>query len=157
LATVHLEPRALGETLESDHIEVEGMEPLASKERDGSGIPSPLPKIMADEVMGLPTENWFSGPTFVDDPTTIGPSNGRTSRESIKLARETINWLSDPLAALSGLIPMTLTMDDVALSPKEAMDKMSHHFLDVSFSSFLAIHMTSLIGLGELTKIHLLS
>jgi hypothetical protein len=49
-------------------------------------------------------------------------------------------------------IPTTSMTNDVGLSPKEAMDKMSRHFLDVSFSSLLAIHMTSLIGLGELIK-----
>jgi hypothetical protein len=105
LATIHLEPYALGETLESDHVEVEGMEPSAFEETDGSGIPSLLLEFMADEVTGLPMENWFGGPTFIEGPTTIEPSNGQTLGESIKLVGETINWLSDPLAALSGLIP----------------------------------------------------
>jgi hypothetical protein len=145
-AIVHFEPCVLGGTLETDHVKVEDMELSASEEMDGSGTSSLLPDFTTDKVTELLTEILTSSQAFVEDPTIAGPLSGRTSKESVKLAGETINWLSDPLAALAGLIPMTLTTDTVALSPKETMNKMSHHFLDVSFLSFHSICMTGLTG-----------
>jgi hypothetical protein len=58
---VHLEPHALGGTLEPNHVEMEDMEPSASGEMDGNGASSPLPEFMDDEVTELPTKNLTGG------------------------------------------------------------------------------------------------
>jgi hypothetical protein len=55
--------------------------------------------------------------------------------------------------ALVGLILTTSTEDTIALSPKETMDKMTHHFLDVSFLSLHFDHITSFRGLMQVPLI----
>jgi hypothetical protein len=114
---------------------------------------------MTDEVTELPMENLTGGRAFVENPMTIGPTSSWTPEETIKLTEEPLsqpggNWLSDPFMALAGLIPATLMADTIALSPKETMDKMSHHFLDVSFLSF---HFDRITSFRELMQVSLFS
>jgi hypothetical protein len=108
------------------------MEPSTSNEMDRSGASSSLPEFTDDEVTGFPRESLIDDQIFAADPTSTRPSNSWTSKESIKFAGETINWVGDPLKAFADLIPVISTTDAVALSHKEAMNKMSHHLIDVS-------------------------
>jgi hypothetical protein len=134
--TIYLESHALGEILELYNVEMEEMEPSISKDANGGGTSSSLPKSAADEAMEISMENLASSQAFVDNQATSGPLTNWVSKELIKFYEETINWLGDPLAVLEGLTPTPSTTDFVALSPREIMDKMSHHFLDVSSSDF---------------------
>jgi hypothetical protein len=134
-ATNPTEPLTTGETQETHHAEAEAMEPFASNEMDRGGASSLQPEFSDDdEFTGFPRENLIDYQIFAADPTSTRPSNSRTSKESIKFAGETINWVGDPLKAFADLIPMISTTDAIALSHKEAMNKMSHHLVDVSLS-----------------------
>jgi hypothetical protein len=90
-----------------------------------------------DEVTGLLKGHSTNDRFFIANPNFSGPSNSRTSSESIKFLGREINWVGDPLEAFADLIPMSSATDAVALSRKETMNKMFQHLVDVSSSNFL--------------------
>jgi hypothetical protein len=127
-----------GAIQENPHSEAETMEPFASNEMDKSGVFSLQPDFMDDdEVTGLLKGHSTNDRFFTANPNFSGPSNSRTSSESIKFLGREINWVGDPLEAFADLIPMSSATDAVALSRKETMNKMFQHLVDVSSSNFL--------------------
>jgi hypothetical protein len=112
------------------------MEPSSSNEVGRSGASSSLPDFMDEEVTRFQREDLLVNQIFAGNPDPTRPSNNRFLKESIKLVGETVNWVGDPLKAFEDLIPTSSTMDAIALSRKETMDKMSHHLVDVSSSDF---------------------
>jgi hypothetical protein len=106
-AIIPVESSATRETQEPNHAEAEAMEPSIFDEMDRGGASSSLPEFMDDEVTRFSRENSTGDPIFVEYPTPTRPLNSQTSRESIKFARETINWVGDPLEAFAGLIPVS--------------------------------------------------
>jgi hypothetical protein len=158
LAIIPFEPRAVGEILEPEHDELVGVEPFIVEETDGSGAFLPRPEFMTIESANFPKENLTGGRALVESPMTIGPTSNWILEETINLTEETLsrlgsNWLGNHFVALAGLIPTTSTADTVTLSPKETMDKMTYHFLDVSF---LSLHFDRITSLRRLMQVPLI-
>jgi hypothetical protein len=129
-----VEPLATEKTHEPYYAEAKAMEPSTSNEMDRGGASLLLPEFMDDEITRFPREGLTVDQILAEDLASTRPSISRTSKESIKFAGETINWVSDPFKAFEDLIPVNPTTDAVALSRMEAMNKMSHHLVDVSLS-----------------------
>jgi hypothetical protein len=158
-AIIPFEPRAVGEILELEHDELVGVEPFVVEETDGSGAFLPQPEFMTAETAEFSKENLTGGRASVESPMTTRPTSSQILEETIKLTKETLsrlggNWLGNPFVALVGLITATSTADTAALSPKKTMDKMTYHFLDVSF---LSIHFDRITSLRRLMQVPLIS
>jgi hypothetical protein len=148
LAIIPFEHHVVGETLEPEHDELVGVEPFIAEEIEGSGAFLPRPEFITAEATDFSKENLTGGRASIKTLMTFGPTRNRILEETIKLTEEPLsrsgsNWLGNPFVALAGLIPATSMVDVVALSPKETMEKMTYHFLDVSFLSLHFDHTPS--------------
>jgi hypothetical protein len=125
------------EIQENPHSEAETMEPSTSNEMDkGKAFSSQPDLIDDDEITGFSKGHSTDDRFFAANPNFSRPSNSRTSSEPIKFLGREINWVGDPLETFADLIPMDPATNAVALSRKEAINKMFQYLIDVSPSNF---------------------
>ena len=139
LAMIPPEPTVVGKPSEPESGEQMDAEPSTAKD---ASIPKEKreeaqPNPMSAEATKLKRESSTVRWVAVDTPVAIGSTSGWTPEDITLLIGEPLsrlgdNWLGNPFVALASLISAPSMTDVNPLPPKETMENMIYHILDVS-------------------------
>jgi hypothetical protein len=143
LAVVVLELTKLAESLEPNHSRPMDVGPptiedtLMTEEKGEEAQRDPV----TTEATKSREKSSIGGQVVIGIPHDVGSVSGHTPKSISWLFGEPLprlgdNWLGNSFIALAGLIPAPSSADDNSLPPKETMENMLYHLLDVSISTY---------------------